>query len=94
MTEKPCIITGPDPDIELKHCRRCGLEWHKSERKPNCPFIETSAQKIERLEDENVRMKTALGNIKSLARSRLRQNGPDGNFEAIEGFARIGLGDQ
>jgi hypothetical protein len=49
MIEKPCIIIGPDSDLGLKNCRACGLEWHKSERKPNCPYIETPSQKSERL---------------------------------------------
>lgn len=52
--QKPCNIFGPHPELGLKNCRTCGLEWHKSERKPNCPYIETNSQKIERLEAEAI----------------------------------------
>lgn len=70
INQKPCNIIGPHPELELKNCRTCGMEWHKSERKPNCPYIETSPQKIERLEAEVIekdaeiaRLKAALGTI-------------------------------
>lgn len=85
---KPCNIVGPHPDLELKNCRSCGLEWHKSERKPNCPFIETPSQKSERLEAEV----TALQAFKDYVHERLDQAGipthPDG--EHSKAGCRIG----
>jgi hypothetical protein len=99
MGNEPCKITGPDPDIGLKHCRTCGLEWHKSERKQNCPYIETASQKAERLESENEKMLKALKLIDALSPpkrvlSGMQQGAVNGLVLRIGEIARNAIGEE